>query len=129
MRKNSNQIEQWIRKAQEKITNSSICETDLDQLASIVSSQDIRQRILYIHSVTPSIRSQIVAMSLHEPVRDCVTEIDPDFDQWPYRSVHDAILDGWQIIQFPDQRANFDDREIDILGYEFILQKLETYCE
>ena len=26
-------------------------------------------------------------------------------------------------------RAPFDDREIDILGYEFILQKLEEYDE
>jgi len=33
------------------------------------------------------------------------------------------------VIQFPDQRAPFDDREIDILGYEFILQKLEEYDE
>ena len=35
-------------------------------------------------------------------------------------------LDGWQVIQFPNQLAPFDDREIDILGYEFILQQM---CE
>ena len=123
------QIEQWIHSAQKKIDNGSICQADLDYLASILLSQHIRQRILYIHAVTPSIRSQLIAMSLHEPIKDQTAEIDPDYGEWPYRSVHDAVLDGWQIVQFPDQRANFDDREIDILGYEFILQKLEAYHE
>ena len=125
----STQIEQWIHSAQEKIDNGGLCQTDLDYLSSILLSQHIRQRILYIHAVTPSIRSQLIAMSLHEPIKDQITEIDPDYGEWPYRSVHDAVLDGWQIVQFPDQRANFDDREIDILGYEFILQKLEAYYE
>ena len=125
----STQIEQWIHSAQEKIDNGDLCQTDLDHLSSILLSQQIRQRILYIHAVTPSIRSQLIAMSLHEPIKDQITEIDPDYGEWPYRSVHDAVLDGWQIVQFPDQRANFDDREIDILGYEFILQKLEAYYE
>ena len=125
----STQIEQWIHSAQEKIDNGGLCQTDLDHLSSILLSQQIRQRILYIHAVTPSIRSQLIAMSLHEPIKDQITEIDPDYGEWPYRSVHDAVLDGWQIVQFPDQRANFDDREIDILGYEFILQKLEAYYE
>ena len=123
------QIEQWIHSAQKKIDNDSICQADLDYLSFILLSQHIRQRILYIHAVTPSIRSQLIAMSLHEPIKDQITEIDPDYGEWPYRSVHDAVLDGWQIVQFPDQRANFDDREIDILGYEFILQKLEAYYE
>ena len=123
------QIEQWIHSAQKKIDNDSICQADLDYLSSILLSQHIRQRILYIHAVPPSIRSQLIAMSLHEPIKDQIAEIDPDYGEWPYRSVHDAVLDGWQIMQFPDQRANFDDREIDILGYEFILQKLEAYHE
>ena len=123
------QIEQWIHSAQKKIDNDSICQADLDYLSSILLSQHIRQRILYIHAVTPSIRSQLIAMSLHEPIKDQIAEIDPDYGEWPYRSVHDAVLAGWQIMQFPDQRANFDDREIDILGYEFILQKLEAYHE
>jgi hypothetical protein len=86
-----------------------------------------RQRLLYLHAATPSIRSAVIAMALHEPVPGSVTQIDSDPQEWPYGTVHDAILDGWQVIHFPNQRAPFDDREIDILGYEFILQKLEQY--
>ena len=44
-----------------------------------------------------------------------------------YQTVHEAIMDGWEVIHFPDQQAPFDDREIDVLGYEFILQKKEHF--
>ena len=92
-------------------------------------SRRTRQRLLYLHAATPGIRSQVIGMALHEPVRGSVTEITTQVDDWPYSIVHDAILDGWQVIHFPDQQSSFDDREIDVLGYEFILQKLEAYNE
>ena len=76
------QIEQWNHSAQKKIDNDSICQADLDYLSSILLSQHIRQRILYIHAVTPSIRSQLIAMSLHEPIKDQIAEIDPDYGEW-----------------------------------------------
>jgi hypothetical protein len=87
----------------------------------------IRQRLLYLHAATPSIRSKVVGMALHEPVRGSITELNAQLQDWPYATVHDAILDEWQVVQFPVQLAPYDDREIDLLGYEFILQKLEGY--
>jgi hypothetical protein len=89
----------------------------------------LRQRLLYLHAATPSIRSRVIGMALHEPVPGSITEITPEEPEWPYSTVHDAVLDGWQVIHFPQQLAPFDDREIDILGYEFVLQKLEAYDE
>ena len=86
-----------------------------------------RQRLLYLHATTPSLRSQVIGMALHEPVRGSKTQITTEGQEWPYATVHDAVLDGWQVVHFPNQLAPFDDREIDILGYEFILQKLEEY--
>ena len=59
----------------------------------------------------------------HEPSPGSVTQIDPLAAEIPYESVFAAILDGWRVIHFPDQRSPFDDREIDIVGYEFILEK------
>lgn len=46
--------------------------------------------------------------------------------EWPYETVHDAIVDGWQIVQFPHLQAPFDDKDLDVVGYEFILQKMEV---
>jgi hypothetical protein len=85
------------------------------------------QRLLYLHAATPSIRSKVIGMALHEPVRGSITELSPLPQEWPYATVHDAILDEWRVVQFPVQLAPFDDREIEILGYEFILEKLEEY--
>ena len=88
-----------------------------------------RQRLLYLHATTSSIRSKVIGMALHEPVRGSITELNSQPQEWPYNTVHDAILDQWRVIQFPNQLAPYDDREIDILGYEFILEKMEDYDE
>ena len=122
-------IEGWIDEARAKLKDGGIQKGDLDQLHQIISANrsGTRQRLLYLHAATPGIRSQVIGMALHEPVAGSVTEIMTEEQEWPYDTVHDAVLDGWQVIHFPDQRTEFDDREIDILGYEFILQKLEVY--
>ena len=122
-------IDRWINEAHAKLKNSGLQKGDIDQLHQIINAarKSTRQRLLYLHAATPSIRSQVIGMALHEPVQGTVTEIVTADQAWPYNTVHDAILDGWQVIHFPDQRTEFDDREIDILGYEFILQKLEVY--
>ena len=91
------------------------------------SRSRLRQRLLYLHAVNPSIYADLVAAAIHEPVAGSVTEIDPQAPELPYRNVHDAIVDGWRIVHFPQQRAPFDDREIDVLGQEFILEKLEEF--
>ena len=82
------------------------------------------QRLLYLHAATPSIRAGLIGCVIHEPVDGSITEIDPEAGDPPYSCVHAAILDGWRVIHFPDQRAPFEDREVDVLGYEFILEKL-----
>ena len=122
-------IDRWIDEARAKLEDGGIQGGDLDRLHRVINTNraHTRQRLLYLHAATPGIRSQVLGMALHEPMQGSVTEIVTVEQEWPYNTVHDAILDGWQVIHFPDQRTEFDDREIDILGYEFILQKLEVY--
>lgn len=124
-------IEEWVSRARARLKDGGLDAADLDELLRAVRDgrSVVRQRLLYLHAVTPGIRSQVIGLALHEPTPDSVTQIAAEPQEWPYKTVHDAILDGWQVIHFPDQRAPFDDREIDILGYEFILQKLEAYDE
>ena len=127
----SNKIEEWVSLARKKVKNEGISNNDLDQLEQIlqIRCNQNRQRLLYLQATTPSIRSNVIGMAQHEPVNGAITQIEPDTDNWKYQTVHDAIVDGWQAIFFPAQRTNFDDHEIDILGYEFILQKMEVYDE
>ena len=125
----SDAVRQWVETARGKLANGGITGGDLDDLLSDVEggAGARRQRLLYLHAATPNVQSQVVAMALHEPVAGAVEEITPEPPEFPYRTVKAAIIDGWHVVHFPDQLAPFDDREIDILGYEFILQKVEEY--
>jgi hypothetical protein len=123
------QVAAWIAQARARLKTGRLSAADLDTLEEAVCAgkQSVRQRLLYLHATTPSLRSQVIGMALHEPVHGSITEIDTRGSEWPYATVHEALLDGWQVIHFPQQLAPFDDREIDVLGYEFILQKMEAY--
>ena len=86
-----------------------------------------RQRLLYLHARTPGVMSDVIAMTTIEPQPGFKPMLEPrPVDEWPYKTVHEAIVDGWQIVQFPHHQAVYDDRDIDIVGYEFILQKMEV---
>ena len=120
----------WVDAARRTLrAGGSLREADLDRLLADArgSRFRLRQRLLYLHTVNPSIYADLVAAAIHEPVTGAVTEIDPQASEMPYRSVHDAIVDGWRVVHFPQQRAPFDDREIDVIGHEFILEKLEEF--
>ena len=122
-------VASWVGAARRKLqAGEALRESDLDRLlAGHGARRRPRQRLLYLHANTPSIHANLVAAAIHEPVAGAVTEIDPQAPELPYRNVHDAIVEGWRVVHFPQQRAPFDDREIDLMGHEFILEKLEEY--
>lgn len=118
-------VEDWVERVRGQGGRAS--EADLEGLLAAVRGGQLRQRLLYLHAGSPSIRSPLVGSALHEPVAGSLTQIDPLAPELPYNCVHDAILDGWRLIHFPLQTAPFEDREIDIMGYEFVLEKMEVY--
>jgi hypothetical protein len=122
-------IARRFAKARTDLKEGRLTLEDLDALEQLAldHQRPLRQRLLYLHASSPSIRSRVVAAAQHEPTPGSVTQIDPLAPEIPYESVFAAILDGWRVIHFPDQRAPFDDRDIDIVGYEFILEKREIY--
>lgn len=83
-----------------------------------------KQWVMYIHAAHPTIHAAALNITLHEPVPGKAPQIDPMATPPDYASVHAAILDGWRVIHFPNQRDPFEDREIDFVGYEFILEKI-----
>lgn len=97
----------------------------LDALERLAAAP-ARQRLLYLHAATPSLYAGIVAAALHEPTPGALTQVDPLAEMPDYASVHAALCDGWRVVHFPDHRAPYDDREIDMVGYEFILEKWEA---
>jgi hypothetical protein len=52
----------------------------------------------------------------------CV-EPPADPNEWPYKSVLDAMKDGWRVISFPNLALLMDPVQPQSLGCEFILEK------
>ncbi len=87
------------------------------------------QRLLYLQARTPAVFSEIIGLTLIEPIKGYQAEIIAIEEEWSYVTVHDAVVDGWQIVQFPHLQAPIDDRDLDVIGYELILQKMEVVNE
>ena len=84
----------------------------------------MKQRLLYLHAGTPSVFSRVIGLTIIEPTAGYQAEIRAEEQEWPYATVHEALVDGWQIVQFPQQQAPIDDTDLDVIGFEFILQQL-----
>lgn len=117
-------VTHWLRNAEGKVTSSGVTQEDLQGLKQLVQQSTQRQRLLYLHTRAPSITAAVIGMAQHEPVADGFDTLQTR-TEWPYATVHEAIVDGWQVIHFPNLMAPYDDRELSYVGYEFILQKIE----
>ena len=118
-------IGSWLAQAEARLTNGGVQAAELQQLRHLLQRATPRQRLLYLHTKAPSVYSPVIGMAQHEPVagQKDTLRTRPD---WPYETVHDALVDGWQVIHFPNLLAPYDDRELDYVGFEFILQKMEV---
>jgi hypothetical protein len=87
----------------------------------------LKQRLLYLSAQSTDPRSPAISQALHEPVSGTIVEIDPTSTGIDYESVHDAVIDGWRIVHFPDQRGTLADSGVDVLGFQFILEKMEQF--
>ena len=46
-------------------------------------------------------------------------------DKGQVLAVMDADNEGWRVVHFPDHRGPYQEGRIDMLGYEFVLEKFE----
>lgn len=95
--------------------------------AGAVTPMTLKQRLLYLSAQSTDPRSPAISQALHEPVAGTIVEIDPTRDSLDYDTVHDAVVDGWRVVHFPDQRGTLSDSDVDVFGYQFILEKMEQY--
>ena len=84
----------------------------------------VRQDLLYLQASGTSPASSVVGMLLVENGQ--LSEGPANPDEWPYRSVLDAIRDGWRVVQFPNLALLVDESRTYGIGCEFILEKLRS---
>lgn len=82
------------------------------------------RRLLYLQSRTTLVTTPVEGMALVD--RDGVHDGPRDPDDWPYQTVHEALLDGWRIVKFPELALMAaGEEETWGLGCEFILEKCD----
>lgn len=113
-------IAEWLKTSREKLRSGTLQENDLACLEELVAGST--QSVLYLYSKSTNMRSGISGWTMIDPTRPDEPAL-PSQDP-PYKSVVEAVRDGWRIIQFPNPVLySFSDTDNRYLGYEFILEK------
>ena len=116
------QIQQWL----DKLRAGTLAEDDLQQELNRLNGQSSdeakRQRLLYLQTKTTGVDSEVLGMAQVENGQ--VLEGPEDPAQWPYKSVLEAINDGWRVVKFPEMALLLQEDKTFGLGCEFILEKL-----
>ena len=80
-----------------------------------------RQDLLYLHTRSTSIDYPVLGMRILENGKLWDGPRDPE--EWPYKTVLEAVNDGWRIIKFPEMALLLDESRSFGLGCEFILER------
>jgi len=109
----------------EKLRAGALTAHDLRQVLEHLNGVDgtaVPQRLLYLQTENTLVTSKVIGISFVD--RDGVHDGPDDPAEWPYQTVHEALLDEWRIIKFPEMALMMSDEESTYgLGCEFILEK------
>ena len=90
-------------------------------------NERLRQQILILHLANPDLAAPTVAWALYDGAapRDAPQMQSGDQGEPPYRSVLDALRDGWFVIQIPALPYFVHGREHETghLPYEYVLER------
>ncbi len=80
-----------------------------------------KQSLLYLHAPSTNPHSAVVGISIYEDGADS-DGLDENGD-FRYRSIKEALDDGWRIIKFPEASLAMNEQDNYGLGYEFVLER------
>ena len=111
-------VQQCIDQLREgRLTEKSLCE--LEQ--ALDHNLPPRWDLLYLQAAKTSETSDVVGMRM---IRDGeVVHPLPKPDDWPYKTVLEAINDGWRVVKFPELALLMDESRTYGLSCEFILER------
>lgn len=88
---------------------------------------ELRQQILILHLSDPELESPTVAWALYDGAapKGSLQMNSGDQDKPPYRSVIEAMQDGWFVIQLPSLPIYLRGEEYEVghLPYEYVLER------
>ena len=116
------QVKEHLEQCLDKFRAGTLTEGDLQQALENIDAAAKPQRLLYLQATNTSVTSAVEGMSIVDS--DGVHNGPDEPEDWPYQTVHEAMLDGWRIVKFPEMTLMLvGENETYGLGCEFILQK------
>ena len=116
------QVKEQLEQCLDKFRAGTLTEGDLQQALENIDAAAKPQRLLYLQATNTSVTSSVEGMSIVDG--DGVHNGPDEPDDWPYQTVHEAMLDGWRIVKFPEMTLMLvGENETYGLGCEFILEK------
>ncbi|HLK60142.1 MAG TPA: hypothetical protein VKU00_26510 [Chthonomonadaceae bacterium] len=114
------ELKQRVERCLERYRAGERIEADLTALLDAVSRPQ-RQSLLYLQASSSHPYSRAIGISIFEEGKDS-EGVDAQ-GNFLYRSIKEALDDGWRIIKFPEMAAAMDDQNNYGLGCEFILER------
>jgi len=116
------QLEQFLDKFRAGTLTEGDLQGALENVNSELEAATKPQRLLYLQATNTSVTSAVEGMSIVDG--DGVHNGPDEPDDWPYQTVHEAMLDGWRIVKFPEMTLMLvGENETYGLGCEFILER------
>ena len=117
----STSIKQQLEECIDQLRRGELTESRLRELGEAIGANNgHRQSLLYLQSNTSSVTERVIGMQL---IEDGIVSDGPfDAADWPYKSVLEALNDGWRVIRFPVQLPVGHTQDTH-LSCEFILEK------
>ena len=115
------QIKQQLEACIEALRRGELTEARLREVIETLDATPNCQDLLYLQAGGTSPASGVHGMLIVQDGQ--ISEGPPNPEDWPYKTVLDAVRDGWRIIQFPNLALLMDESRTYGLGCEFILEK------
>ncbi len=84
-----------------ELREGTLTESKLRAAADALRVGATTQNLLYLQTATSSVTSKVIGMTML--VDGTIDEGPAAYDEWPYKTVAEAIADGWRVIRFPAQ--------------------------
>lgn len=114
------ELKRQIEQCLERFRAGQLTEADLLNLQE-KASRPQRQSLLYLQASSSHPYSRAIGISVFEEGKD--SEGVDEKGEFLYKSIKEALDDGWRIVKFPEMSEAMDDENNYGLGCEFILER------
>ena len=114
-------IKAQVERCLEEFMRGDLTQASLNGILEAMDETPPRQQLLFLRVEGWTIHSGVIGMLMLDNGEINEGPLNPE--DWPYKTVIDAIQDGWRVIKFPELALWVDETRTYEVGGEFGLEK------